>query len=221
MIYSWKIATLVTLSTLTLGASDAFHFSPLLFKTHTRPFTSSNYLSLFPSDLFNDFDKLIDRQFSAGFDDFFDRPWMLGSPGHRLLQPSKEGEDGMVLKRSSPWYEITEDEDQFQLAIDVPGVKPEDLNVHLESDGRVLRMTGKRKVEEGSMKSETRFEKAFLLDKRIDKEAITANLRDGVVVITAPKKEVEAKETKQIPITQHSTIAEKKPKVEENVVAKE
>ena len=154
--------------------------------TSRSPFVSPNF--------FREFEEL-----SSGFYDFFDRPFMLGSPRRRLLSDIPS-----TLRPFSPWYEITEDGTQFQLAVDVPGVKAGDMKIHLEQDGRVLRITGERRVQEGSMKLESNFEKAFVLDKKIDTDKITANLSDGVVVITAPKKAAELKNVVEIPVTENA-----------------
>jgi len=154
--------------------------------------------SPFAPDIFREFDDFFDRPLSSGFHDFFDRPFMLSSRP-RLLSDALVG-----LRNSSPWYEMTEDDTQFKLAIDVPGVKAGDMKIHLEQDGRVLRLTGERKIQEGSFKSERRFEKAFALDKKVDTERITANLSDGVVVITAPKKVAEPKNVVEIPISENA-----------------
>ena len=73
----------------------------------------------------------------------------------------------MILRRSSPCYEITENAKQFQLAIDVPGVKMKDVNVDFNDKDRVLHISGGRKVHKTEedetvlIDSETIFEKSF------------------------------------------------------------
>jgi len=151
--------------------------------------------------------------FSTGFEDFFDDPFF--GPPMPLLKNFPRSED-MILRRSSPCYEITEDDKSFQLAVDVPGVKASDLNVSLERDGRVLRVSGHRKVKEGNVQTESRFEKSFWIDRNIDASKITANLADGVVTITAPKT-AEAKEVRQIPISEEPRAAATEVKAEEKV----
>ena len=48
---------------------------------------------------------------------------------------------------------ITQDDKQFQLSIDVPGANAEDINLQLESDGHVLRISGETKREEGGLRT--------------------------------------------------------------------
>ena len=117
----------------------------------------------------------------------------------------------MVLRRSSPCYEVTENDNQYQLAADVPCVKFNDINIELEQD-RVLRISGRRNVnrseEDGTViASETKFEKRFVLDHNIDTEKVTANLQDGVLTITAPK-DVERKTIQKIAITEGAATVE-------------
>jgi HSP20 family molecular chaperone IbpA len=49
--------------------------------------------------------------------------------------------------------------------------------------------------------SESRFDKRFTIGDDIDVSKITANLENGVLTVTAPKKEKKEPETVKIPIT--------------------
>ena len=110
--------------------------------------------------------------------------------------------DTATLRRSSPFYEITEDDDQFQLVIDLPGVKASDVKCDVEDNNQVLRVSGGRTIKLGKGKpSKTRFEKTFTIDKSVDAKAISANLHDGVLIVTAPKDK-KFKESHQIAVTQ-------------------
>jgi HSP20 family protein len=107
-----------------------------------------------------------------------------------------------ILRRSSPAYEISEDEKQFKLSVDLPGVRPEDCNVELENEGKVLHLYGGRKIENENGFSETRFDQRFTLGKNLDSHNISANLADGVMVVTAPKLNLEEPpKTRSISIT--------------------
>mmetsp|Transcript_27474 Transcript_27474/g.40601 ORF Transcript_27474/g.40601 Transcript_27474/m.40601 type:complete len:160 (-) Transcript_27474:232-711(-) len=136
--------------------------------------------------------------FSSGFDDFFADPF-LTSP-MPLLQ-NFDHTPSMVLKHSSPCYEIHEDEKQFMISVDVPGVKASDMKVQVEHGGKLLRLSGGRKVKDGNQVTESRFEKSFTIGSDIDVNKMKANLSDGVIVVTAPK-DLELKKVQQIVITQ-------------------
>ena len=94
-----------------------------------------------------------------------------------------------TMRHSSPRFEITENVQQFRLAVDVPGMKPEDLKIELEDYGRVLHMRGGRKVKSEMSHEEYKFDKHFKLGRNVDTSKITAHLSDGVLVLTAPKRE--------------------------------
>ena len=49
--------------------------------------------------------------------------------------------------------------------------------------------------------SESRFDKRFTIGDDIDTTKISANLENGVLTVTAPKKEKKEPETVKIPIT--------------------
>lgn len=135
------------------------------------------------------------RSVFAGFDDdFFTDPIMLGMPA--LTSNANE-----LLRHSSPRYEVTENDKQFRLAVDVPGVKPNDMKIELENDGHVLHMSGGRKVKTETSFKEYKFDKRFTLGKDLDTSKISAHLADGVLVLTAPKKEKLPPVKKEISIT--------------------
>ena len=106
------------------------------------------------------------------------------------------------MRHSSPRYEITENDEQFRLAVDVPGMKPDNLKVELEDDGRILHVSGERKVKTDTSHEEYLFDKRFTLRKDLDTSKITAHLSDGVLVVTALKMETLPPATQPIAIVQ-------------------
>jgi HSP20 family protein len=128
--------------------------------------------------------------FSAGFDNFFDpRPFF----GQELLAKNFQRAGG---------YEIHEDDEKYSIAIDVPGVKSEDMTIKLEENGQVLNLSGGRKIKKGDdTVSEFKFEKRFTIGDNVDVDKIAASLSDGVLEVTAPKKAPEKKEAHIIKIT--------------------
>ena len=141
----------------------------------------------------------------TGFDELFSMPFPrtdvedLMVPSPFLTSVAREAD--VVLRRSSPCYEITEDDNQFQLAVDVPGVAPNDIKVNLENGGRVLHVSGERKIERKGEKLESRFEKRFTLGNIVDASKVTANVNQGVLVVTCPKSE-KHKEVRSIQVTE-------------------
>merc|ERR1712232_623128 len=103
----------------------------------------------------------------------------------------------------SPRYEIVDNEEKFQVSIDVPGVKMEDIHVSLE-DNAILQIKGSRAVGgDGNYSYTSQFSQSFSVDPTIDVEKFSASLNNGVLVISAPKdlKKIEDN-IRKIPITE-------------------
>jgi len=136
-------------------------------------------------------------------DPFFDR-FFVPMPviPHRIAS----GVHLETLQRfSSPGFMINENDKEYKLAIDLPGVKAADMTCQLEDFGRVLRLTGGRKVtsqEEDGKTAEKRFDQRFSMGRNIDTSKVTADLTDGVLTVSAPKMEKEKDTPIIIPITE-------------------
>jgi len=115
------------------------------------------------------------------------RPYYLlqGKPAANALSQSSKAENA---------FGITQDDKQIQIAVDVPGAKASDINLQLEEDNRLLRISGETKYEEGGISVHSQFERSFTLNCDIDTSQISAQMDNGVLVITAPKYK-EAKDT--------------------------
>jgi HSP20 family protein len=92
-----------------------------------------------------------------------------------------------------PLLDLVENEDGFTVTVDVPGVKPEDIEVTFEAGNLVIR--GEKRAEAGSEEGGYRrversfggFERAVRLGTPVDADAIGAECRDGVLTISLPK----------------------------------
>jgi len=100
----------------------------------------------------------------------------------------------VVTAQWAPAVDIKEDPDRFVLFVDVPGVKPEDIEVTMEQG--VLTIRGERHVErtEGEGSSFQRVERMhgtfyrrFSLPDSADADGIEAHGEHGVLHITIPK----------------------------------
>ena len=99
---------------------------------------------------------------------------------------------------------VEEDDKNYLIEMDMPGVKKEDLEIGIKEN--ILSISAKRKKmmksENGESKEEviSSYEQSFNIStKGIDVENIEANLNNGVLIITLPKKE-EFKYEKKIEI---------------------
>ena len=96
-----------------------------------------------------------------------------------------------------PAVDIHEYSDRFELAIDLPGVNPESVDITLANGALSLsgeRSNGKpveskeRKVETRIERQTGRFHRRFILPDSIDTEQIKATGRHGVLEISIPKQ---------------------------------
>jgi len=118
---------------------------------------------------------------------------------NRLLEgrwPTLGDEESRVV--TSQWIppvDIVEERDRFVLRADVPGVKPEDIEVTVENG--MLTIKGERKEEHEESKEGYRriervhgtFYRRFSLPDTADLDAIQAKDRNGVLEVVIPKKQ--------------------------------
>lgn len=110
-------------------------------------------------------------------------PFTFGSLGG-LLEPS-----GL-----SPAFEVRETKDGFEFKADVPGIDSKDLDVKLTNNR--LTISGKREAEKTDKgdtyytyeRSYGSFTRSFTVPEGINSDAIHADLKDGVLKISLPKK---------------------------------
>lgn len=107
------------------------------------------------------------------------------------------------LPRVSPATDILEREDGFYVYMDIPGVRREDLKIDINENE--LLVTGR--ALQGAAEKETFLEvqfgpgeyvRAVALSDLVDREGITASLKDGVLMIHLPRLEKAA--PRRIPI---------------------
>ena len=119
---------------------------------------------------------------------------------------------------SSPFrYELVDDDEKFQLSVDVPGVEMKDLDVSVDEENGYLTVAGQRTVSSkndetgASSKYSSKFSQTFALDDAVDLDKFSADLKNGVLVVTAPKDLKRLEETvedhvKRIPITSSAEV---------------
>jgi HSP20 family protein len=93
-------------------------------------------------------------------------------------------------------------EDAIVLQADVPGLKPEELNVTLEGDTLTIRGELKAHAEDRNYllreRPTGRFERVLTINTPIDTNKVAAEFADGVLTLTLPK--AEAVKPKQIKV---------------------
>jgi HSP20 family protein len=93
----------------------------------------------------------------------------------------------------SPALDISENDEQVQVRLEVPGINPEQIDISI--DGNDLVITGEKKEtfeksEKGFFHKESRygkFTRKVMLPEGIDGEKVNANYTNGVLAIALPK----------------------------------
>jgi HSP20 family protein len=108
----------------------------------------------------------------------------------------------------NPNVEIKETDDSYVFKADVPGIKPDDLEISLT--GNRLEISGKREQEreEGGEqgtyhaweRSYGSFCRTFTLPEHADLDHIKSDLKDGVLTLVVPKKAGSASQKKKIQV---------------------
>ncbi len=112
----------------------------------------------------------------------------------RFFEDSEGDQSNVVTSQWAPRVDIKEDESRFAIFVDVPGVDPASIDVHMEQG--ILSIKGERKVEaiEGKGKytrverSHGTFYRRFALPDSADPENVSATGRHGVLEIVIPKR---------------------------------
>jgi HSP20 family protein len=119
--------------------------------------------------------------------------------GRRLDYPARD-DNGHSVADWVPAVDIVEQANRFVLRADVPGVKPEDIDVNMENG--VLSVSGQRATEsteeaDGVKRIERisgRFYRRFTLPESADADGISATSADGILEVVIPKRpEVKAR----------------------------
>jgi HSP20 family protein len=103
-------------------------------------------------------------------------------------------EDEAEIERADwiPAADVYEDEREYLLALDLPGINREGLDVSLD-DGRLV-IRGERRAQEGlnarrAERPQGRFVRTFSLPDAVDRSAIAADYKDGVLLLHLPKRD--------------------------------
>lgn len=103
-------------------------------------------------------------------------------------------EDEGEIERADwiPAADVYEDEREYLLALDLPGINREGLEVSLD-EGR-LAIRGDRAAVEGlharrAERPQGRFVRTFSLPDAVDRASISADYKDGVLLLHLPKRD--------------------------------
>jgi HSP20 family protein len=105
-----------------------------------------------------------------------------------------------------PSVNIIENENDFVIEFAAPGVKKQEFNINLENQVLTISREVKEEKEEKKDNYTRRefvfgsFSRSFTLPKNVKFEDVKADYNEGILQITIPKKEEEAKLSREIKI---------------------
>lgn len=114
--------------------------------------------------------------------------------------------DANTGNRFFPPVNISENENNFEIVLMVPGRKKEDFKIALDKD--ILTVSYEQKEEKVDEKTRIvkneftlrSFSRSFTLNEEIDREAIAASYENGLLKLALPKKEEVKISPKEISI---------------------
>jgi HSP20 family molecular chaperone IbpA len=151
-----------------------------------------------------------------------DVPPMMDTPLTRMLREHDKLMDEafsmvpMNRLRMTPWdiknqphYEvITNNENEFKVALDVPGMTVNDLHIDYDDENKMLKVTGSRESKGDGYMFSSKFAQSFSIDPTVDIDQFTAQLENGVLIIAAPKDVKKLEQSiRQIPIQSNMTLS--------------
>lgn len=157
------------------------------------------------------------------FDEIFEPDWP-STFMEKQLEEFKQ-DSSMVFHRASPRYEVTEKPDKFEVCIDVPGFKPEEVEVGLKGGGRILSICGQHEEKGEGRKMSSHFQQNFSLDPSIQTDKMSAEFKGNTLIVSAPRID-RLPESRKIPIQRieagpEELKGDKKVSEEESVKEKE
>lgn len=109
--------------------------------------------------------------------------------------------DGLLNPVSVPRVDVAESKDRYELVAELPGFSKDDVTVQVK-DGVLELTAAQSEVKAPSAEEQPRWllrerrqtalQRSFRLPRDVDGDSIEAAFRDGLLVLTLPKKE-EAK----------------------------
>lgn len=119
----------------------------------------------------------------------------------------REEETEATMERADwhPAADVFEDDKEYLIMLDVPGIERQELDVSFDEDRLTIRGTRKTAVEEGAHQRRSerpagRFLRSFTLPVVVNREAITADYKDGVLRLHLPKRLAEPPQSRRVEI---------------------
>ncbi|NBD96039.1 MAG: Hsp20 family protein [Gammaproteobacteria bacterium] len=138
------------------------------------------------------------EQMNQLFDSFF------GDAGWSMDRPLVNGSSAML----QPQLDIFETDEAYRLSVELPGIDRDDIDLSIDEDALVIRARKERHSEDVKddqyhrvERSYGQYERMLTLPVDADTDSIGAELRNGVLEVTIPRRDdIEADRGRKIEI---------------------
>ncbi|MEX2496690.1 MAG: Hsp20/alpha crystallin family protein [Woeseia sp.] len=122
----------------------------------------------------------------------------------RGLEPQGEGEADFTF---SPVVDVEQEDDKYEISVELPGVKMNDIDIEMKEDMLVIAGSKERKrtTGQGEQQRSERvygtFQRIFRLPEDAVEDGIDARFSDGVLTVSIPRQESRSRiESRRIEI---------------------
>ncbi len=152
-------------------------------------------------------------QLHSEMDHLFNRVWRsFAMPlSSRLMDPSFSLGGGMFDASKLMDYranlDISGNDQAYEVSIDLPGLSEDDLQIELNGNALIVKGQKEEKNEHNDQqyyrieRSVGAFQRTLSLPEDADREAISANMKNGLLVIQIPRKSLPKDKVKRISIS--------------------
>lgn len=124
----------------------------------------------------------------------------------RLFDDTRAGEgQGGRGGRLAPRVDVRETDQEFQISVELPGVSEDNVEVDVDDDLLTVRAEKKedREIERADQHVTERlygvFQRSIRLPQSVDPQSVRATLQNGVLQITIPKSQQQAR-SRRVPV---------------------
>jgi HSP20 family protein len=125
-----------------------------------------------------------------------------------VMKPPYRSDEGLATPNWAPAVDIYETDKEIVLKAEIPEMQEKDIQIKVEDN--ILSVSGERRMEK-EVKEESyhriersygSFSRSFTLPQTVDRDAIKAVYKEGVLKVTLPKKEEVKPKQIKIDVTQ-------------------
>lgn len=115
--------------------------------------------------------------------------------GRAPVKTNGEQQEALTVTEWAPLVDIVEDDNQYVITAELPGLKKEEIKVGVQDD--VLTISGERKYEKEEKnkkfhrieRAHGSFSRSFTIPENSDGDTVSAEFKDGILQVHLPKTE--------------------------------